>query len=172
MNIVKLGSGGALTPDTCNGARNIWCLIVEKVHEAGEGLRKDDSDNIPVLEVDCWNHLRNVLIGGTTKTLYTLLGNIIREWSDKIDLQLRVLTRIKSVLCAVNKKSSLCDNYPKGHGELFREWIETYHHGVLLFHMREHKGPTKNYLSRGRLCLHETPLLDIFLGQSPADAQG
>ena len=60
MNIGKLGSRGVFMSDTCNGARKTYRLIVEKVHEAAEDLRKYDSDNIHVLEVDCWNQLRNV----------------------------------------------------------------------------------------------------------------
>ena len=38
------------------------------------------------------------------------------------------------MLNAVNKELSLCANYPKGHGEIFREWIKTYHPGALLLH--------------------------------------
>ena len=43
MNIGKLGSGGALTSDTCDGARRTRRLIGEKVHEDAEALCKDDS---------------------------------------------------------------------------------------------------------------------------------
>ena len=69
MNIGKLNSGDALTSDTCNGARKTRRLIVEQVYEATEALHKDDSDDIHVLEVDCWNRLRNVCLGGMTKAL-------------------------------------------------------------------------------------------------------
>ena len=54
-------------------------LIVEQVHEAVEDFQKDDSDDICVLEVDCWNHLRNVWLGGIIKAMYILLGNTMRE---------------------------------------------------------------------------------------------
>ena len=60
MNIGKLGSDGALMSDTCNGARKTHHLIAEKVHEAAKYLRKDDSYEIRILEVDYWNCLRNV----------------------------------------------------------------------------------------------------------------
>ena len=53
MSIGKLGSVGALTSDTCNGARNTSRLIVEQFHDTVEALRKDDYDDIRVLEVDC-----------------------------------------------------------------------------------------------------------------------
>ena len=70
MNIGKFGRGGALTSDTCNGARNTYCLIVDHVYEDAEDFCKDNSDVIRVLEVDCWNHLRNVWLVGMTKDLY------------------------------------------------------------------------------------------------------
>ena len=50
-----------------------------------------------------------------TKDLYTLLGKTMREELDEIDSQLRVSESITSVLCAVDKEFSLCDNYPKGY---------------------------------------------------------
>ena len=79
MNIGKLGSGGALSLDTCNGARKTCHIIVKKVHESVEALHKDNSDEIRVLKVDCWNHLRNVWLGGMKKALSTLLGNTMRK---------------------------------------------------------------------------------------------
>ena len=78
MNIGKFGRGGALMSDTCNGERKTHRLIAEKVHEAAEDLRKDDSDDIRILEVDYWNYLRNVWLGDMTNSLFTLLGNTMR----------------------------------------------------------------------------------------------
>ena len=63
MNIGKFGRGGALTSDTCNGKRKISRIIIEKFHEAAEYLRKDNSDDIRILEVCCWNYLINMWLG-------------------------------------------------------------------------------------------------------------
>ena len=60
MNVGMLGSSSALTSDICNGAWKTQNLIIEQFHEAVEALSKDDSDDIHVLEVDCWNHLRHL----------------------------------------------------------------------------------------------------------------
>ena len=79
MNIGRLRKGGALTSDTCNGARKACCLIVEKFHEATEAFLNEECDDIYVLEVDCWNHLRNIWLGVTTKALSILFGKTIRE---------------------------------------------------------------------------------------------
>ena len=89
--------------DTCNGARKTRRLIVEQVHEAAEALHKDDSDDIRVLEVDYWNHLRKVWLRGMKKYLSTLLCSILREEIDRTNSQLRVSTNIKSVLGVLNK---------------------------------------------------------------------
>ena len=72
---------------------------------------------------------------GITKALFTLLGNKLRKEFDGIDSHPRVSTSIKSVLCAANKEFSLCANYPKGYGELFREYIETNNPGELILHV-------------------------------------
>ena len=40
MNICKLGSGGALTSDTCNGTRKRCHIISDQVNDAAEALRK------------------------------------------------------------------------------------------------------------------------------------
>ena len=102
------------------------------MHEDVEAFRKDNSDDIRSLEVDLCNHLRNVCLGSMTKALSTLLGNTMREELDEINLRLRVSTSIKLVLWVVNKEFIICANYPQGHGELFREFVYTYHYISLL----------------------------------------
>ena len=98
MHIGKLGSGSALTPDTYNGARKTRHIIVDRVYEAVEAFRKYASDDICVLEVDCWNHLRNVWLEGMTKAIFTLAENTLREELYGIKSRLRVLASTKSVL--------------------------------------------------------------------------
>ena len=106
------------------------------LYESAGALHKDNYDYIRVLEFDFWNHHINVWIGGMTKSLSTLLGTKMREVLYEINFYLRVSTRVKSVLLAINKEFSLCANYPKGHGDLFRDWIDTYHPGVLILHVK------------------------------------
>ena len=79
MDIGKLGSRGALTSDTYNGARRTYSIIFEQVHETSEALHKDESDDIRVLEVDCCNPLRNVWLRGMKNSLSTLLENTIKS---------------------------------------------------------------------------------------------
>ena len=135
INIGKLGSS-SLTSKTCNEVRKTCRIIVERVHEDAETLRKDDYEYIPVLEVDCWNDFRNMWLGGMTKALSNLLGNTMRDELDDIDSQLKVSTSIKSVIYDVYKEFSLCANQLKGYTELFREWIEIYHPGAMLLQIK------------------------------------
>ena len=71
--------------DTCNVTRNTHSIIAEEFNEAKEALCKDDSYNIRVLEVDFWNHYRNVWLGDMTKALSTLFGNTKMGELDEID---------------------------------------------------------------------------------------
>ena len=120
-NIGKLGSGGDLTSDRCNEERKTHRIIVEQFHEAEEALHKGNSDEILVLEVDCWNHLRNMWLRRMKNSLSSLISNTMREELDEIYLRLRVSTSIKSVPHVVDKEFILYTNYPKGHRELFRK---------------------------------------------------
>ena len=87
--------------------------------------------------------------GSITKSLTALLGNTMREELYEINSQLKVVTSIESVLCAVDKEFCLCDNYSKGRGELFREWIETYHPGALIFHIKRALGYCQYLSAKG-----------------------
>ena len=73
----------------------------------------------------------------------------MREELDDVDSRLRVSTSIKQVLCYVDKKFILCDNYPKGHGELFRNCIDTYHPGSLLLHVERASGSCQRLAVKG-----------------------
>ena len=67
LNIGKLGSGGAITADTCNAVQKTRRLRVEEV------LQYSTHNN--VLEVNYWHHLRNVWLGGMTnrqKSIYII----------------------------------------------------------------------------------------------------
>ncbi len=81
------------------------------------------------------HHLINVRLGNVEKVLSTYLNALLRTSLDKIDPQVRVTASISAVISAVDKEFSLSSNYPKGHGELFREWIREHYPGILLLHV-------------------------------------
>ena len=129
MNIGKLGSGGAVTSDTCNAALKTSRLLEEAIVTAAKEMGNEEP---AVLQIRCWNHLRNVWVGGMTKKLSAHLNDVLHDELKAIDFRLRVSTSFESVLRALDKEFSLCANYPKGHGEEFLPWMELRHPGALL----------------------------------------
>ena len=95
--------------DTCNGAKKLRRILVERIDGAQD--------------LDCMNHLRNVWIGGMEKSLSKYLNQMLRDNLDEIDSTLRVTTSISALIRAIDKEFSLSANYPKGPCELFLEWI-------------------------------------------------
>ena len=146
MNIGKLGYDGAVTSDTCNSARKTRRLLVDQITDAALVL-SDEPSNINVLEVDCWNHLRHVWLGGMMKTMSSFLKEKLQDELEIIDSRLRVTPNIDMILRAVDKEFSLCANYPKGHGEIFGKWMNDNHPGTLLLHVERASG------SRQDLCV-------------------
>ena len=123
---------GTVNTDTCNAARKIQRILVSSIANAADDLNVSRRN---FLEVDCWNHLRNVWLGGITKKLSIFLRDSMSSKIDCIDTRLRVTTNIDAILRAVDKEFSLAANYPKGHGELFGKWMDTHHPGAMLLHV-------------------------------------
>jgi len=153
MNIGKVG-GGAASTDTANPARKqerrLLCNVITKA--AADLLQipiSSDDPRLHVLEVDCFNHLRNVWLGGMSKALTKALKVTLKDELDAIDNRLRVSTSMESVLRATDKEFSLCANYPKGHGELFREWMAHNHPGALLLHVERTTGSRQDLCCEG-----------------------
>ncbi len=65
---------------------------------------------------------------------------ILRDSLNKIDINLQVSTMFTLFARAYDKEFSLAANYPKGHGELFAEWMKENYPGVLLFHVESTHG--------------------------------
>ena len=107
MNIHKLSSGGAITSDTCNAARKTSRILKESIEQAAITIQKTN-DDISIVQVSCWNHLRNIWLGGMTKALSSYLNELLSDDLQHIDSMLRVSPKIEMVLRAVDKEFSLC----------------------------------------------------------------
>jgi hypothetical protein len=140
ISIDKLGNDGVVMTDTCNGAQKLRRLLVDRI---------DGSHDL-----DCMNHLRNVWIGGMEKSLSKYLNDMMRSNLDDIDSKLRVTTSISAVIRAIDKEFSLSANYPKGHGELFLEWIREHYSGVLLLHVERASGSRQDLCTEGCLAIY------------------
>ena len=159
MNVGKLG-GGAASTDTAPGARKQRRLLCEAIVKAAAEWHAlnpvDDADDrrLHVLEIDCYNHLRNVWLGGMAKQLTARLKATLHEQLETIDRRLRVSTSMESVLRAMDKEFSLNANYAKGHGQLFNEWMQHTHPGELLLHVERASGSRQDLAVEGAGALY------------------
>ena len=112
--------GGSIMTDTCNGAR----LTNTKLGEEVDGK---------VHNLLCHNHLRNVWVKNVLDSLTEFLRAKLSDSLDEIAPELRVSPGFISFARAFDKMFSLCANYPKGWGEVFRAWMKDNHPGELLF---------------------------------------
>ena len=119
INIEKLADGSIMT-DTCHSTRSankkVSALVDGKTH------------NLP-----CCNHLINVHVKNVLEALTDFIRAHYGDSLDKIAPDLRVSPGFISFARAFDKMFSLCANYPKGWGEIFREWMKENHTGELLF---------------------------------------
>ena len=76
-----------------------------------------------VHEQDCFNHLRNVRINGVAKAVSRFMNEYLKDSLDNISSFLRISSDLAHIIRAYHKEFSLTSNYPKGHGEFFREWM-------------------------------------------------
>ena len=132
----KLKDATAMT-DTCAAAQKLRRILTEKI----PGL----------YDYDCMQHLRNVWFGAMEKKLTKKLNEMLRADIDEIDPKLRVTASISAIIRAVDKEFSLSANYPKGHGEMFLEWMRANHPGELLLHVERASGSRQDLCTEGCL---------------------
>jgi hypothetical protein len=158
MNIGKLGGTGAASTDTAAPARKqrrLLCAAVAQAAAEWHEIDPESSDQrLHVLEIDCWNHLRNVWLGGMAKALAGHLKTELKDELEAIDWRLRVSPGMESVLRAMDKEFSLCANYAKGHGELFHEWMVHNHPGAVLLHVERASGSRQDLAVEGAGALY------------------
>ena len=139
IDIKKL-TAGCVTTDTCNSARKSRRIIVEMVAQLDGGV---------VHEQDCFHHLRNVWINGVAKAVTKFLKEYLHDSLDDISSFLRVSPDLSQIIRAYHKEFSLTSNYPKGHGELFRDWIIKNHPGEFLLHAERSNGNRMDVICMG-----------------------
>ena len=113
IDIDKL-TNGCVTTDTCNSAQKTRRILVKIVSEIDGGI---------VHEQDCFHHLHNLWINGVAKSVSLYMKEYLSDSLDIISSFLRISSNLAYIIRAYHKEFSLTANYPKGHGELFRDWI-------------------------------------------------
>ena len=139
IDIKKL-TDGAVTTDTCNSARKTRRILVEIVAQIDGGV---------VHEQDCFHHLRNVWINGIAKAVSEFMKEYLSDSLDEISSFLRISPDLAHIIRAYHKEFSLTSNYPKGHGELFRDWIIKHHPMKFLLHAERAAGNCMDVICMG-----------------------
>ena len=135
VDLAKIHNNGCITTDTCNGAKRLQRIFVEYVKEiAPEGSEGH------VRVMDCMQHVRNVIIKGAAKAVSSFLSTFLQDNLEEISSWLRVSPDLANVIYAYHKEFSLTANYPKGHGELFREWVKKNYPREYLLHAERASG--------------------------------
>ena len=163
MNIAKF-KDGMISSDNCNSALKVKRLLVAAVQEAikhnytaeeWEAFNAEEKEaKLRVLEGDCYNHLRNVWFGRMSNGITEKLKDKLKDELETIDFRLRVGTGMDGVLRALDKEFSLCANYPKGHGDMFKEWMARCHPRALLYHVVSTSGGRQDMVCEGSGALY------------------
>jgi hypothetical protein len=140
IDINKLSDGGQITSDTCNTAQKVRRILTERITGS--------------YDFDCMHHLRNVWFGNMEKKLTTSLNVLLWSSLDVIDPRLCVTASISAIIRAVDKEFSLSANYPKGHGELFLEWMRVHHSDELLLHVERAAGSWQDMCTEGSMAIY------------------
>ena len=136
ISVDKLGNDGLINTDTCNTALKTRRLLVEEI----EGT---------VHEQDCMNHLRCVWLNGTTKAVSKYMSTHLHDSLENISSFLRVSPDLAHVIRAYHKEFSLTANYPKGHGEKFRDWFLKEYPNEYLLHCERATGNRQDLICMG-----------------------
>ena len=94
-------------------------------------------------------HLRNVWINGVAKKVSAFLNETLFESLDSISNFLRVSPDLANVIRAFHKEFSLTANYPKGHGEKFRDFMVKNHPNEFLLHAERAAGSRQDLVTMG-----------------------
>ena len=140
IDLSKL-DGGSTMIDTCNGAR----LTNTRIYEDIPGV---------VHSLFCHNHLRNVWVKNVLESLTDFLKAHLQDSLEEIAPEFRVSASFNSFAHAFDKMFSLCANYPKGYGELFRQWMKENHQGELLLHVERATGGRMDVCSMAALAIY------------------
>ena len=153
IDIKKL-SDGAINTDTCNSAQKTRRILVAIVSEIDKDTihdmsREDIGKAGVVHEMDCMQHLRNVWINGAAKAVSAYLKEYLEDSLEEISSHLRISPDLAQIIRAYHKEFSLTANYPKGHGELFRDWVMKNYPGAFLLHAERASGSRQDLICMG-----------------------
>ena len=146
ISLDKFEEGSVVMTDTCNGAKKTNHLIAKSISTA---------TGKTVHSLLCYNHLCNVWVKNVLKKSTRFLREYLYEYLDEISPILRVSPCLSGFARAFDREFSLCANYPKGHGQLFHQFMKKNHPGELLLHVeRAESGGRQDVVSMASLAIY------------------
>ena len=136
IDINKIGDGGTITTDTCNAAHKVRRLLVKHI----DGC---------VNQQECIQHWRNVWINVVAKAVSKFMNGLLEESLDNISPFLCVSPDLENFIHAFQKEFSLNTNYPKGHGEKFRDWIINKYPNEFIMNTERESGSRQYIITMG-----------------------
>ena len=86
------------------------------------------------------HHLRNIWIKGAVKVVSGFLHTFLADSLNETSSFLRVSPHLSQIIRAYHKEFSPCCNYPKGHGELFLDWVKNNYPNEFSMHAEHASG--------------------------------
>ena len=123
------------------------CPITQSFHN----LYKDE---LGVYEGYCFNHIRDVWVGGVHKGISAWAKEKLKDDIKNIPFVWRVSHDVKDIIHSLHKEFSLTANYPKGHGQLFREFYLEKHAGEYLFQTKRTAGLRQDIVAMRSLVMY------------------
>ena len=93
-------------------------------------------------------------IGGTHKGVNKWAKGELENSIKHISSVWRVSSDVKDIIHLMHKEFSLTANYPKGHGQIFRDWFLEKHAGEFLFQTERTAGSRQDIVAMGSLALY------------------
>ena len=101
------------------------------------------------------------------KHLSDVLQEFLYGCLEGIDYCLRIHTKMKNILCTLDKCFSLPSNYPKGNGKEFKHWCVTYHPNDALYPVEQTTGARNDMVFEGAVPAYTNALLyKLFLDKA------
>ena len=125
--------GSMITTDTCPTALLLRPKLIQKVYQyCCDELKMFEAEITPILEGDCWQHMRNIICNGIDLEMRSHLTQLLEDDLSIIQPHLRVKCDLDNICRMCDKEFNGTANYTLGHGRQFMQWMETHRGGELL----------------------------------------
>ena len=110
--------GGMLSTDTCPTALLLCPTLIQRINRyCRDDLDMSEEEVKPILEGDCWQHMRNIIYNGIEFELRSYLHNLLEVYLAIIPYHLQVTCDLDNLCRMCDKEFNGTANYALGHGE-------------------------------------------------------